>query len=286
MLYCCLCIYLQINQFIIIMIQLKIKDYSKVINPILKIEINSLFARAVINQKVKGQIYVDNAENPQTFYVIHPYGMSLLFGKSDNNEFNNQFRSYVFNSSGKRIKDEWMQAYPNEWGSTIKKLFGETEPIVEYHKRTHFKFNKDKFYQNKQIFQNDSEVDKIQIRETSSADFNEMRGTVIPSMFWNNSEDFITHSIGYSLFHENKLAAIAFGAYIEKNTLELGIETCEQYRGKHFAYKVCCALIDYCLENNYCPVWACRSGNVGSYQLAQKLGFEAIYENSYYHLKV
>ena len=66
------------------MILLETKDYYKVANSITTVEINTLFARAVIEQKVQGKIYVDGIlESPQTFYIQHPYGMSLLFGKSD-----------------------------------------------------------------------------------------------------------------------------------------------------------------------------------------------------------
>jgi len=50
----------------------------------------------------------------------------------------------------------------------------------------------------------------------------------------------------------------AYSAYIHDNYLELGIETVEEYRGKGLAQYVCSALIDYCLQNNFEPVWSCR----------------------------
>ncbi len=46
----------------------------------------------------------------------------------------------------------------------------------------------------------------------------------------------------------------------------------------------CSTLIEYCLENSYEPVWACRLENVGSYKLAEKLGFEMYGEVPYYRL--
>ena len=46
------------------MILLETKDYYKVANSITTVEINTLFARAVIEQKVQGKIYVDNLESP------------------------------------------------------------------------------------------------------------------------------------------------------------------------------------------------------------------------------
>ena len=51
--------------------------YYKLIEPVKNVIINNLFARYVIEHHVTGEIYVDNYVNPQTYYVIHPYGMSL-----------------------------------------------------------------------------------------------------------------------------------------------------------------------------------------------------------------
>lgn len=63
-------------------------NYKKAAEAIKNVAINTLFAEAVIEQKINGKIYVDNIEKPKTFYIIHPYGMTLLLGDSENNEFN------------------------------------------------------------------------------------------------------------------------------------------------------------------------------------------------------
>ena len=73
------------------MVLLDKSDYGKVLQPLKKVTINNLFARAVIEQTVSGKIYVDDPINPKTFYVVHPYGMTLLFGESNNEKFNKTF---------------------------------------------------------------------------------------------------------------------------------------------------------------------------------------------------
>lgn len=60
-----------------------------------------------------------------------------------------------------------------------------------------------------------------------------MTGAVIPSKFWRNFNDFVTNSIGFNAYYDNRLASIAFAAFIKGNTLELGIETNERYRGSY-----------------------------------------------------
>ncbi|MBP7847104.1 MAG: hypothetical protein KAZ94_03120 [Burkholderiales bacterium] len=48
---------------------------------------------------------------------------------------------------------------------------------------------------------------------------------------------------------------------------------------------VCARLIDYTLAHNLEPIWACRKGNQGSYNLAQLLGFVPVRELAYYQFK-
>jgi len=64
----------------------------------------------------------------------------------------------------------------------------------------------------------------------------------------------------------------------------LGIETIPVFRRKGFAQLTCSALIDYCIENNYEPVWACKLENISSCKLAEKLGFETCKRIPYYRL--
>jgi len=80
------------------------------------------------------------------------------------------------------------------------------------------------------------------------------------------------------------LVSTAFSAFVHGHLLELGIETLAGFYGRGFAQFTCSALIDYCLENNLEPVWACRLENTGSYKLAQKLGFEVEHLLPYYQL--
>ena len=266
--------------------------YDKIINPLREVTINNLFARSVVEKKVNGLVYVDNTEEPKTFYVFHPYGMSLLFGDSRNKEFNANFRDYSLNINKIRNKHEWMQAFPDTWDTVLKDLFKDCiikssdnlehpeNNVIELNTRINFKFNVDNYLD----FKRKNITGNVMIVRTDKQIFADMKGTVVPFYFWESADDFYDNGIGFSLFHKNRLASTAYSAYIHDNKLELGIETLEEFRGKGFAQYTCSALIDYCLENNYEPVWACRLENAGSYKLAQKLGFEPVARIPYYRL--
>lgn len=271
---------------------LKEKNYDKLTEPVKEVKINNLFARSVIEKKIAGKIFVDNTENPETFYVVHPYGMSLLFGNSQNPDFNAQFLDYSLNRNKVRDKHEWLQAYPIQWDKVLFEIYDgcmiksaentaqKGSGIIELNTRVNFKFNPEKYMAGKRV----SLPAHCSIRKTDNDAFEKMSGTVIPSFFWDGADDFAQNSIGYSLFCEDKLVATAYAAFILEDKLEIGIETVPGFRGKGFAYLACAALIDYCYGNGYEPVWACRLENIGSYALAQKLGFEVSTKIPYYRL--
>ena len=106
------------------MILLKERAYCKVREPLQKVTINNLFARTVVEKHLMGKVFVDDVNTPGTFHVVHPYGMSLLFGNPENDGFNRQFREYALNRDKTRHKDEWMQVFPDGWDDRLKDLFG------------------------------------------------------------------------------------------------------------------------------------------------------------------
>ena len=273
------------------MILLEESAYYKVLSPLKSVTINVLFARTVIEKHLHGKVYVNDTDTPNTFYIVHPYGMSLLFGNPDNEEFNRQFVEYALNKYKSRDKYEWLQVFPDSWDDKLKDLFGSClvkysdnsnneKDKVELNGRVNFKFNKEAYF----AFKQNKPKINYKIVRTDKEAFNDMKGSVVPMFFWKDAEHFCNHGIGFSLLYDNKLASTAYSAYIHDNYLELGIETVEEYRGKGLAQYACFALIDYCLQNNFEPVWSCRLENIASCQLAQKLGFEPISKRSYYKL--
>ena len=136
------------------MIVLDKSKYLKVRIALNEVGINNLFARAVVEGHVNGTVNVDNAENPTSFYVRHPYGMSLLFGVTTNQVFNSWLFAHALNLFRTRDRFEWLQAYPEKWNEQIATQWQEylikaeenTEGIntlVEVNTRVNFKFNKE-----------------------------------------------------------------------------------------------------------------------------------------------
>jgi GNAT superfamily N-acetyltransferase len=274
---------------------LPLNDYKLAIPKLTEVTINNLFARSVVEQHVDGKVYVDNIATPKAFYVIHPYGMSLLYGDVSDDFLQSELKDFLLDRNGLRKASEWLQIFPSELENRIDMILGKKLTIsdsgtyrdnsgdaVVKHKRINFKFNLQKFEQFRC---------KIDLNEYSFCDvdidlYNETNGSVVPKKFWNNASEFLMHGVGFSLMVEDQAVAIAFSSFVHDEMLELGMETKSEYRRRGFASIISAKLVEYCLEKGLEPVWACRQGNHGSYNLAIKLGFEPIACLPYYELLI
>jgi len=274
---------------------LLLNDYELAIPKLKEVAINNLFARSVVEQHVDGKVYADNIENPKAFYIIHPYGMSLLYGDVSEDFLQSELKDYLLGRNGLRKASEWLQIFPPELENRIDKIIGNrlhtsdsdknrdnSGDAVVKHKRINFKFNLQKFDQ----FRCRTDLNEYSFCDVDITLYNETNGSVVPNKFWNNASEFALQGVGFSLMVEDQAVAIAFSSFMHDEMLELGMETKSEYRRRGFASIVSAKLIDYCLERGLEPVWSCRQGNHGSYNLAIKLGFEPIACLPYYELLI
>ncbi len=274
---------------------LPLNDYKLAISKLREVTINNLFARSVVEQHVNGKIYVDAIAIPKAFYVIHPYGMSLLYGDVSDDFLQSELTDYLLGRNGLRKTGEWLQIFPSELENRIDTILGKklsifdgnkyrdnSGDVVVKHKRINFKFNLQKFQQ----FRRKIDLNEYSFCEVDIDLYNETNGSVVPNKFWNNASEFLTRGVGFALMAKDQAAAIAFSSFMHDEMLELGMETKLEYRRRGFASIISAKLIEYCLERGLEPVWACRQGNLGSYNLAIKLGFEPIAYLPYYELLI
>ncbi len=278
------------------MILIEPLGYRKILPSLFQVGINHLFARAVVEQKIDGEVYVDDLLEPSTCYVKHAYGMSLLWGNHSNEAFNQALKSHLLNESGKRKVVEWLQVYPAAWNEKLVELLGSnlvenppetvqsisnSEKVVLKYTRVNFRFNREQY-----VPFGLKPEDGLKLVKTGNGLFDRMQGTVVPAKFWRNEREFAETGAGFCLMKNDEPVSTAFSAFVHEPYLELGIETLPEFQGRGLAPIVCSALIDYCLERDLEPVWACRLENSGSFKLAQKLGFEVERMIPYYQLPI
>ena len=119
--------------------------YGILLEPVKHVPFNMLMARSVIEGHADGRIFLDSYESPQSFYIVHSYGMTFLCGNSNNEAFNNGLFDYFSGISNERRKDEWLQAFPRGWDAVMSCLIDEHRAIP--YSRLNLKFDSDKFYE-------------------------------------------------------------------------------------------------------------------------------------------
>lgn len=270
---------------------LSVANYPRVMPLLEHAELNTYFAAAVLTDKVDGLVYVDDELNPTVAYIIHSYGMSLLIGDSSNLAFNQHLRLHWAQVA--RQHDEYLQVSPAQWEKELVNLLPHVaiscdaaadavaNGAIIQQVRVNFKFDATRYAQSR----NRIDWARYDLRELSASEFYNYTGSVVPNLFWRNAEIFTQHGVAFAIYHQGKLASVAFTSCRDESILELGIETNPEFRGLGLAKIVCARLIDYTLAHNLEPIWACRKGNQGSYNLAQSLGFVPVRELAYYQFK-
>ena len=260
------------------MFELGKDSYGILHEPVMQVPFNMLMARSVVSNHADGRIFVDSHESPQSFYIIHPYGMTFLCGCSSNEAFNEDLFDYFYGRSNKRKKDEWLQAFPRDWDIVMNRLVD--EDIAIPHSRLNFKFDEAKFYEKYH------QVDKsrYEIISTPTEMLFEISGSVVPKDYWKTPEQFAKMAKAFTIMIDGTPASTAFTSARHDDKLEIGIETMKEYYGKGLGYLACAKLIEYCLENNLEPVWSCLCKNTASINLCKKLGFVETLRMPYYHI--
>lgn len=282
------------------MMLVQVTQYEEILKKLKEIPFNTLFASAVLECKAPGSVFVDNINEPKTFYIAHYYGMSLLFGDTDNETFNTSLSDYMLNVSTHRLKQEWLQVYPEKWNEKLKEILNnkiidcstledtysqtDLDILIEKSRKSHvIKWTRVNF-KYKELTVNSELPAEYTLKLIDPYIYDHIEGTVIPKYFWNSREQFLSDGIGYALMKGTDIVSIAFSSCIVGNHLEIGVETSKNYRGMGLGKYACIKMLTFCKNNNYIPIWACRRENAGSYKLAKSLGFEECATLPYYEL--
>lgn len=253
--------------------------------PLHALAMNTLFARAVLEQDAPGLVLAYPAESPSVVYVLHEYGMSLLFGSpgsTANPEAHDRILEQII--SRPRTADEWLQVASPEWASRLTRLATpgphSAPAALEQHTRVNFRFSPALYNERRASFTGHGQRIARAGREAFA-----MPGSVVPRAFFRDPDHFLRAGIGFAVLDGDEPLALAFSAILTSSQLEIGIETREGYRGRGLATLACAALIDECLARGLEPVWACRLENTYSHRLALSLGFEPVLHLPYFRLR-
>jgi len=262
---------------------------------------NAYFARAVLEGRAKGAVYVDNPGLPRTAYILHPCGMSLLCGSTASATFTDALVDYMLDTARTRRGAELAQAFPDAWHGILQdrlgpRLLRASDPgrtgldfagiqslgkgrVIEWG-RVNFEFDRAAFG----CLRETALPAGLRLERAGRAVFSPWQGPVMPRFFWDSPESFERDGVAFSVFEGKRPLCVAFSAWIVAGVLEIGIETHPDARGRGLACAACAALIRHALSRGLEPVWSTHSENRASQSLALRLGFRRTVVLPYYGL--
>lgn len=222
------------------------------------VDVNTFFARAVLDGVVGGETWADRPGDPRACYARHPHGMSLVWGPAVA-DVADEVAALIRTRADAR--PEWLQVEPR-WADLgwAERIGGPTTS----HVRVNLTFDAARFG-------GVPDAD-CRVRPATATEF-AWTGDVRPSDFWPDAEAFLAHGGGWVAEVDGVAAALAFAAFSVGDAVELGIETAPGFRRRGLARAAAAGMIDHLLATGRTPVWACREENTGSLHLAQQLGF-------------
>ena len=241
------------------------------------VPLNVGFAQAAL-EVTEAPLWADRDDDPRAFHVVHPCGMSLVWGPA----VGSAFADVVAHLAG---GSEWLQVEPRWAGLGWDEALG-AAPIgaggaVTRHERVNFAFDPAAHDERRAAL---APPAGWRLRRATADDFG-LAGSVVPSEYWPEASSFLASGGGMVLEREGAVGAIAFTSFRCGDELELGIETAPEHRRQGLAAAVASAMIDVAADQGLTPVWSCREDNVGSFRLAVALGFVPTTRTPYYHLR-
>lgn len=225
-----------------------------------------VYPLSIAGQYQQGDILINSSSNCNAALFWHYSGFAFLLG-----EYDEGFLKAVYDIviDENKINSRRFILFSNE--KYIENYFSDKEN-VDIERRYFFEYKSQNCNVNYDLPHN------CELKVIDSGLLSEIEGRITPYFSWDNSEEFLTKGKGYCIISDGNIAAWAFSAAISDDEIDIGVETNERYQHRGFGAIASKAMIQYILEKNKIPVWACHYKNTASAQLARKIGFDKIGE--------
>jgi RimJ/RimL family protein N-acetyltransferase len=249
--------------------QLEQSDYGKV-SKLIKNTNHELFISAVITGSSPGEIYVDNSEDPLSALIITPE-CKVVAGDANNK---------WFNAAMKKKLDffDTVTCDTEEWERNIHDIH--CNIAIRKYSRRYYKFDKllvnnflesiDDQYTMEYVF-----VDSLEAIQYENCE-------KIKDWFeLSNIDDYKEYCLGTYIRKEDKIVSWCLVDCIVDDKIEIGITTDSDYRRRGLGMVALAATVSACTSRGIKEIgWHCVDSNVGSYTMAEKVGFKKIKEYS------
>ncbi|MBD2872779.1 GNAT family N-acetyltransferase [Paenibacillus arenilitoris] len=238
---------------------------------------HQLIVSSVIDGNTRGEIYVDDIEDPKTG-IIHGIGFEVLCsGDPENELFQQAFPDLLVNKLIPNARTSGMPViniyFPSDsWEWALQRLLSDRLELAVVKKRF-YTFDPANCPPRKEI-QAHCKLKRID-ESLLNDDSLKNRDTLLQwiRMSWLSVDDFARKGVGYCILEDGRIASWCLSVFASGNRLEFALFTDELFRNRGYAKRVSSACVAYCLENGGFPLWVCDDNNIPSIRVAEETGF-------------
>jgi GNAT superfamily N-acetyltransferase len=227
---------------------------------------------AVIEGNFPGRIFVDDKDSPNTALVWAISRWAYIDGDALNRPFVDFLAALVRDviiPDSRRIRMNWFELYAADspvWAAAIERSLGEYKPDKHYEivytldKQKYLKLRKDP------KLPEGMRIEKVELPI--------LPNTALDAPFVRAEFEART-SFGFQLKRDNKVISVCCSnGLISGKEFMVDVQTFDKdERSKGYGTATGIALLDFCLEKGYDPLWETTLDNIPSQKLARRLGF-------------
>ena len=262
------------------MLKLELDKYVKV-RPLFKTLEYNLGIEAILSGKVKGDVYVDDLENPLTVCMFDGVHHFYMGGNEKNQDFNSSLSKLIINDIFPKIKNEGKEVDYFFFYDDSSECERELEIALKdiYPGKTYRRYYN--FYAGDPVLSLDMpegfklrKVDSELMENTDLDNAEEIQQWAFTES-WSGKEDFLKNGFGFCIIKDKNIVSWCMADHVFNENCEIGVETDEDFREKGLGTRVVSACVDYCLSEGMNRIgWSCFDSNEASYALAEKVGFK------------
>lgn len=228
----------------------------------------SVYPLSVVEGIQKGDIFTNSVRDYEKVLFWTHSGFAYLSGKMDE-----YFLEDIYEFMSDRTKLHTKRFLLMTRDKYIQEYFEQKGDIIE-EKRYLFQYSGAKGYMKSSL------PEEYELKSIDNRLLPQISGKIVPSLFWNDTNEFLAKGKGYCITHNNDIVSWAFSAAVSTKEMDIGIETKLEYKQQGLGMIVANKMIQYTLEQAKQPVWACHYKNTASEKMAEKLGFIKVSECS------
>ncbi|WP_377558904.1 GNAT family N-acetyltransferase [Ornithinibacillus salinisoli] len=231
---------------------------------------HELFIYAVITGNVPGEVYVDNVTNPSSTLIMTPVS-NVVAGDANNHFFNAEIKKKLdFFDTVTCDTIEWERKIPDiHCNIAIKK-----------YNRKYYKFDEPLFENFSETLNEQYTLEYVYLDKLVELQYENSK-EIKDWFVFSNMDDVKDYCLGSYIRKGNKIVCWCLVDCIVEDRIEIGITTLKDFRRKRLGSICLAATVSASRSNGIKEIgWHCVDSNVGSYTIAEGVGFKKIKEYS------